>query len=345
MTVRLLIDTDIWLNLAKDYRMAPVLTAIRELINAKACELIMPQVVLDEFARNRDRVVEDSKRSLSSHFKRVREAVAQFADDEKKAAMLGQLNEIDHKIAMTGEVSKPTLETIEKLMATSPAIATSDAVKIKAAERALAKLAPFHLSKNSVGDAALIEIYAEAIANEANKDDEYVFVTNNTRDFSQHNGDQRLPHADLEPLFQGKSRYATSIAEVIKDIGGEELLEEYEWEHTYHQEARRLSEILDAEHLLFRQVWYNRHWGLRHGVETGKIKIITSEEFNNLKGYHPEVVVDSIWNGALAAAKRTEEEVGLDNLGPWDDFEWGMINGKLSALRWVLGDEWDMLDT
>ena len=344
MTVRLLIDTDIWLNLAKDYRMSPVLTAIEDLIDAKACELIMPRVVLDEFARNRDRVVEDSKRSLSSYFKRVREAVAQFADDEKKAEMLGQLNEIDHKIAMTGEVSKRTLETIEKLMATSMAIATSDAVKIKAAERALAKLAPFHLSKNSVGDAVLIEIYAEVLATEANKGDEYVFVTNNARDFSQHNGDQRLPHADLERLFHGKSRYATSIVEVIKNIGGE-LLEEYEWEHTYHQEARRLSEILDAEHLLFRQVWYNRHWSLRHGVESGKIKIITNKEFNKLKGDHPEVVVGSIWKGALGAAKRTEEEVGLENLGPWDDFEWGMINGKLSALRWVLGDEWDMLDT
>lgn len=34
-----------------------------------------------------------------------------------------------------------------------------------------------------------------------------------------------------------------------------------------------------------------------------------------------------------------------EDIGPWSDFEWGMINGKLSALRWVLGDESDMLDT
>ena len=55
--------------------------------------------------------------------------------------------------------------------------------------------------------------------------------------------------------------------------------------------------------------------------------------------------LDTIWTAALAAAKRTEDEVGLENLGPWNDFEWGMLNGKLSALRWVLGDDWDMFDT
>jgi hypothetical protein len=52
-----------------------------------------------------------------------------------------------------------------------------------------------------------------------------------------------------------------------------------------------------------------------------------------------------VWAGALKAARKVERRYGLENLGPWDDFEWGMINGKLSALRWVLGDEWDTLDT
>jgi hypothetical protein len=56
-------------------------------------------------------------------------------------------------------------------------------------------------------------------------------------------------------------------------------------------------------------------------------------------------VLDTVWQSVLAAAKRTEEELGQDAIGPWDDFEWGMLNGKLSVIRWVLGEERDMLDT
>ena len=47
----------------------------------------------------------------------------------------------------------------------------------------------------------------------------------------------------------------------------------------------------------------------------------------------------------LEAKRDAEKRFGKKNLGPWSDFEWGMLNGKLSALRWVLGDDWDMLDT
>jgi hypothetical protein len=50
---------------------------------------------------------------------------------------------------------------------------------------------------------------------------------------------------------------------------------------------------------------------------------------------------------ALSASGRAQLEAkyGGENLGPYTEFEWGMINGKLSALRWVTGSEWDFLDT
>lgn len=83
---------------------------------------------------------------------------------------------------------------------------------------------------------------------------------------------------------------------------------------------------------------------LRTAIEQGKHQVIPEAEYSR-DPYLPHQTVDTIWAGALAAAKKTEEEVGLENLGPWDDFEWGMLNGKLSALRWILGDDWDMLDT
>jgi hypothetical protein len=52
-----------------------------------------------------------------------------------------------------------------------------------------------------------------------------------------------------------------------------------------------------------------------------------------------------IWKEALRQERKMRKKYGDEFLLPEDDFEWGMINGKLSALRWVLGDNWDFLDS
>ena len=83
---------------------------------------------------------------------------------------------------------------------------------------------------------------------------------------------------------------------------------------------------------------------MRIGIEEGKIKVVDKATYPRPPGA-PETIQRDVLKGALKAARSVERRYGKKNLGPWDDFEWGMINGKLSALRWVLGDEWDMLDT
>lgn len=345
MKLHLLIDTCVWLDLTKDYRQLPLLDALFAMTETDEVVLILPQIVVDEFARNKERVIADSRRSLSSHFKLVREAVTQFATDEGREATLKQLAEVDHKITTGGEAINEAVGLIEKLFATTTPVPTSESVKTRAADRAILKLAPFHRQRNGIDDAILIETYVDALA-EREGDDVCAFVTHNIHDFSQKGGDTRLPHPDLAALFDGdKSRYATALGPLLGEFAAD-FVEEMRFEREFSQEPRRLSELLEAEHKLFQQVWYNRHWNLRFAIESGKHKVVPKKVWEKAgrKGWQ-RMTVDTIWEGALAAAKRTEEELGPDNIGPWDDFEWGMINGKLSAIRWMLGDEWDMLDT
>lgn len=48
---------------------------------------------------------------------------------------------------------------------------------------------------------------------------------------------------------------------------------------------------------------------------------------------------------AKPAVERMLEQYGEKELVVRNDYEWGVLSGKLSALRWVMGDEWDFLDT
>ncbi|MGD1156102.1 MAG: restriction endonuclease [Terriglobia bacterium] len=88
---------------------------------------------------------------------------------------------------------------------------------------------------------------------------------------------------------------------------------------------RSIKEILAAEDEFLTKVWYGRKAPAEHYRSQGT----------------PEYII----KGMLKAKRDAEKRFGKKNLGPWNDFEWGMLSGKLSALRWVLGDDWDMLDT
>ena len=94
---------------------------------------------------------------------------------------------------------------------------------------------------------------------------------------------------------------------------------------------RNDNDILAMYNELWEKVWYVRKLILFEKMERGEIPYEDQQQPHLIK--------------ARERMKEIEDKYGKDNLG-WDDIEWGIIQGKLSALAWVMGSEWEgSLDT
>src|ERR1700738_4648167 len=129
MAIRIPVDTCVWLSLAGDRREQALLYALEKSIREGKVEFAVPDVVIREFDRNRDRVVEEACTGLKSHFRMVRQAVSRFADDDTKASVLAGLNEVDHRIGIDRDDAAEAADRIGELLRSVPPIVTIGPVK------------------------------------------------------------------------------------------------------------------------------------------------------------------------------------------------------------------------
>jgi hypothetical protein len=313
----------------------PMLTALEQLVQEGSIKLLLPTLVRDEFERNKNKVIEATRKRLSSEFRTIRGVVETYGGSGKDGA-IETLDDLNRRLPILSEATQNTVERVLKLFDMAEEIEISNSAKIKAAERAISKIAPFHKQKNSVADAVLVETFDEFRLLNGGAYASCRFVTHNVTDFADK--DHRKPHTDFANIFDGKSSlFFNSTSSAIEDLLD---LDEFHYEYSFawEDETRGLQEIMSAMDELFDKVWYNRHMNMMYRIENGEIRIVPSGSSRGGDVIHEDILVR-----AKAAAQRIRER--YEDMGPWSDFEWGMLNGKLSALRWILGDDWDMLDT
>lgn len=331
--LHLFIDTSTLLDLSKHRDGQKWLVSMRVLENMDALELLVPEVIVDEFERNRDKVETSMTTTVAQRFKRMRQDLGDYGGADYEAA-LKVVEGLSHEVTLISAMTTRNFNDVLELIKGGRALTPSDVEHAKVVQRGLDKRAPFHRTgKNSVADALLIELYATAISTADLAAEPHAFITSNSDDFSLANGDQREPHADIADMFvHDGSTYGLGIdglSAILLAHYGDEIKELVE-HSVFLEEPRTLAEITTAEQEMFDRIWYHRSHQFSHPHEPPA---------------DPETVskLQSMEQAARLKVENTYTQEG--QLGPYTDFELGMLNGKLSALRWMLGSEWDFLDT
>jgi len=236
----LIIDTCNWIDLCKKY--AKLRGKIADLLAQGRVVLIVPQVVLDEWERNKPyRQLEDS---IRGQIKNAR-AIAQHLPQEEADTLKRILDEFQLSKGEIERVVGTPIQAIDGLLKyhSTVTLEAPDRVKLQAVDLALAKKAPFG-SRNGMAD-ALVVLSALDYATEQGLDN-CIFVSSNTSDFSS-DSDERQIHPDLAPLFEicGMKYYANigqAINEIETGLVSDDSIEEIEWNL---QIAESLGSMLD----------------------------------------------------------------------------------------------------
>lgn len=295
--------------------------------------LLVPPVVIEEFDRNETRLQAAMTSTVASRFKQIRQDLFTYGSDDDAHAV-EVIDDLGRHLPLVGAMTTRNFREIRELLVAGQTVQPSEAEMSRVVERGLRKAAPFHSGRNSVADAVIFELYQTATKGADHGTHAHAFITTNHTDFSRANGDRRKPHDDIADAFDGtNSRYALGVDGldiVVRDYFDEEIEELLE-ETDFQEEPRRLGEIIAAETEMFDRIWYHR--SLQHDYraeQAGKSERSEEPPVHRWPGPH---------------ARRAPPTSSPGSSGPYTDFELGMLHGKMSALRWVLGSEWDFLDT
>jgi len=155
--LHLLVDTSTWLDLAKRRDGQRWIVVMRLLVDQRGLRLLVPDVVIAEFERNRDRVETTMTTTVAQRFKPMKQDLGDYGGRDYEQA-LGVIEGLAHEVPLIGVMTTRNFNDVLGLLRNGTKIDPTNDQRSRVVQRGLEKKAPFHRSRNSVADALLIEM-------------------------------------------------------------------------------------------------------------------------------------------------------------------------------------------
>ncbi len=224
----LIIDTCVWIDLCKKF--PELRQKILDLVERKKVRLILPSVVIEEWKRQKPKLLDERGESVRGMLKNAK-SLSEYLDPETADKLKTILDVFQEEKDKVEDAASKGIKQIESLFdhSTTIILGITDTAKLQAADFALAKKAPFK-NKNSMADALIIFSATEHIAKEGLAN--CIFVSSNTQDFGSASTPTEI-HDDLSELFGRHGvKYFTNMGlalnEVEANLVNEENVQEIE---------------------------------------------------------------------------------------------------------------------
>src|SRR5262249_55666702 len=153
------IDTCVWLDVALDKRLAPLLDVIEHGLTSNQIRIVVPDLVITELERNADSVQERTRKAFEAMVRDALDAATVLPSDGERDDLRRLLTSVSNNLPNHRAELNTRIGRIRALMNGTQVSrhSASDQMMAAALQAGLAKRAPYHRGKNSCGDALLLQ--------------------------------------------------------------------------------------------------------------------------------------------------------------------------------------------
>lgn len=220
----ILLDTCVWIDMAKLIYENDIYNMLNKLLDENQITLLLPDLVLDEWERNKQDAISNRQVKLFRDGMRQIKNLSVLVEPRYRDEfnnLLGYLTPTDQILKLRASEKIREFDNIIMNVNGKTNIVKleiTDEIKINTVRWAIDKKAPCH-KKSSMADALILFSGIKYFDNLGEIDNiEKIFITHNKQDFSSENN-ATMVHNDLQEIFEkGNIKYCSSFARFMSEI-------------------------------------------------------------------------------------------------------------------------------